>query len=398
MTAITTAAALAAALDKCVGGETIELGAINGPVRLTGVGKKFAKPVTLGGGSITLVDPATVEYQPVLALDGCSNIALDSVSLSGVGADQAQRGFGLSIVGGSSNISATGCAIQRCARGIMLTDTSFVSLARNDLSAIRSDGIDIVASSDIDVLGNQMSGFTPYLPGDPALDDHPDGIQFWTKGAKAGCARVRLINNLIVFSPDARGQGIFGGDDDLGYSDFTIEDNLIISPLWNAILFGKGATGLKLNRNTVLNVPGGPAVSGGPVRPAIKVQSTAALNGNAAPAWAVTDAAAKVAYGAPSGNSVNLDVDKRDAGAAVAAWLAQYRPQPAPPVITPAPTPTPSPAIDVTTIRAKLAKLTTEVNTATNDVRRALTAANAATKALEEVVADLAAQGVQING
>lgn len=398
MTAITTAAALVAALDKCAGGETIELGAISGPVRLTGVGKKFTKPVTLGGGSIALVDPATVEYQPVLALDGCSNLALDSVSLTGVGADQAQVGFGLSMTGGSSNVSVTRCAIQRLARAILLNDTSMVTIARNDLSGIRSDGIDIVASSDVDVIANQMWGFTPFMPGDPALDDHPDGIQFWTKGAKAGCARVRVINNLIQFSPDARGQGIFGGDDDLGYSDFTIEDNLIISPLWNAILFGKGATGLKLNRNTVLNVPGGPAVPGGPVKPRINVPASAAMLGNSAPAWIVTDAAGKVGYGAPSGNSVNRDVDKHNTGLAAATWVAQYRPETAPPVFTPAPAPTPSPAIDVTMIRAKLAKLTTEVNTATNDVRRALTAANAATKALDDLVAALAAQGVQING
>lgn len=398
MSEITTGAALGAALDKCVGGETIELGAISAPVRI--IGRKFDKPVTLGGGSITLVDPATVEYQPVLALDGCSNLALDSVNLSGVGADQAQRGFGLSIVGGSSNISATGCAIQRCARGIILTDTSFVTLARNDLSAIRSDGIDIVASSNIDVVANQMSGFTPYLPGDPALDDHPDGIQFWTKGAKAGCARVRLINNLIVFSPDARGQGIFGGDDDLGYSDFTIEDNLIIAPLWNAILFGKGATGLKLNRNTVLNVPGGPAVPGGPVRPSIKVMATATLNGNSAPAWAVTDAYGAVTYGAPIGNASVTDITQGGSDGMVAAWRGLNRPQAAPPIVVPpvAPTPVPAPSIDVSTMRAKLAKATAEVTTATNDVRRANTAVTAATKALDELVASLAAQGVRING
>lgn len=402
MTAITTAAALAAALDKCAGGETIELGAITGPVRLTGVGKKFVKPVTLGGGSIALVDPATVEYQPALALDGCSNLAVDGVSLTGIGADQAQVGFGLSITGGSSNISVTGCAIQRLARAILLNDTSMVTIARNDLSGIRSDGIDIVASSDVGVLANQMWGFTPFMPGDPALDDHPDGIQFWTKGAKAGCARVRVINNLIAFTPDQRGQGIFGGDDDLGYSDFTIEDNLIISPLWNAILFGAGATGLRLNRNTVLNVPGGPAVSGGPVRPRINVPAAATMQGNSAPAWIVTDAAGKVAYGAPTGNITAADATQAVADTTITTWRANNRPQSAPPVITPTPPTTPAPApaisIDVAAMRAKLAKATAEVTTATNDVRRANTAVTAATKALDDLVASLAAQGVQIDG
>lgn len=381
MNAITTAAALAAALDKCVGGETIELGAITGPVRLRGVGKKFAKPVTLGGGSIALIDPATVEYQPALALDGCSNLALDSVSLSGVGADQAQRGFGLSITGGFS-ISVTGCAIQRCARGIMLTDTNDVKLARNDLSAIRSDGIDIVASSDIDVIANQMSGFTPFLPGDPAIDDHPDGIQFWTKGAKAGCARVRLINNLIVFSPDARGQGIFGGDDDLGYADFTIDANLIISPLWNAILFGKGATGLKLTRNNVWNVPGGPAVPGGPVRPAIKAPASAVMSDNSAPAWVVTDAAGKATYAAPAGNLVNGDISSFLSDDMVATWRAFNRDEQHQPAPDPAPPPDPVPAFDLIAARAKLAKARAEVNAALNDNRRALTAIDAAIKAL----------------
>lgn len=388
MDIINSASALYAALKACKGGEELPIGTISEPVRLTGL--SFTdKPVTLAGGSIALPGPVD-ESQPVLAIAGCTGLSVKGMKLSGFGEDRAQRGFGASISGGSKAIAITGCTIQRCARGIILTDTSFSTIARNDLSAIRSDGINIVATSDLDVDENQMFGFTPYLPGDPALDDHPDGIQFWTKGAKAGCARVRVRRNLIAFTPTERGQGIFGGDDDLGYLDFTIEDNVILSPLWNGILFTGGAQRLVLNRNTILNVPGGPVdPQAGPVRPAIKVIASATMAGNVAPAWGVTDGAGKVIYGPPAGNSANKDVAQADADAAIAAWRAAYRPQPVPPVLTPTPMPTPAPtptpatpdAKALAALRAHLAKQVDEANLIQNAGDRLY---NAATKTLAD--------------
>jgi hypothetical protein len=346
MTAITTAAGLAAALAKCVGGETVELGSITEAVRLTNM--KFARPVTLAGGTIAL-PPGAVEWQPAIEFFAASGFALDGVKLVGVGAPGAQCGYGVSVANGAAGIEISGCDLSVLKVGVMLNNCSDVNVERNDFHDLR-EGVDVVATSDATILENHFVRFTV------GAGDHPDGIQFWTASAIRGCANVRVEDNLIEGAPEQRPQGIFGGDSQLGFADFILSRNLIISPLWNGIFFDDGATGLTATDNRILNVIGGPAVQGGPIRPWIKL-----------PASAVN-----------SGNMVVTDATQAQVDAEVASWLAKFR---APPVTTPTPTPTPTVPIDpkaLAALRARLVKQADEANMIQNASDRMLNAARKA--------------------
>lgn len=333
MSVITSQSALDTAIKAAKPGDRIDLGAISGPIRIIGYNGDPKNPLVIAGGSVTLVDPKTVSYQPVISIESSTGITLDGVVSKGIGAKGAQFGYGVRVVQ-SSDIVVQGCKPSNIRIGIMLDRSSNLTIADNDVTFIRSDGMDIAGCSNVKVLRNLIRDFSP------ATGDHPDGIQGWTNGQMVGNSNIVLADNCIVSSVDGRMQGIFFGDEvaeGVDHSDIMVVNNLICISLWQGITFAPSTKGVTLESNRILNVAGGPAVPGGPVTPWFNVPADAILSDNVAPRYLIGGKDMSASDVAKGGNTIQGYVSQAVVDQAVADWMTEFRSSapPAPPVDDP---------------------------------------------------------------
>jgi len=101
-------------------------------------------------------------------------------------------------------------------------------VVRNDFSRMSGDGGDFTNCQDGLVAENSVSGLQRFDA------THPDGFQFISKAGAPRCARIVVLDNLMI----VQGQGIYFGDnykDQLGHQDIAITGNVIRSAYSNAI-------------------------------------------------------------------------------------------------------------------------------------------------------------------
>lgn len=337
MSVITSQSDLDAAVKAVKPGGRIDLGSISGPIRIVGYKGDPKNPLVLTGGSVTLVDPNTAIFQPVISIESSTGITLDNVEAKGIGAKGAQYGYGIKIAR-SSDITVQKCRLNNIGVGMIFDRSRNLTIADNDLTFIRSDGIDIAGCDNVKVLRNLIRDFSPAGKPD-GTGDHPDGIQGWTNGQTVGNTNIILADNCIVSDVDGRMQGIFFGDevaDGVDHGDIMVIGNLICISLWQGITFAPSTTGLLVESNRILNVAGGPDVPGGPVTPWFNLPAGVTLSGgNVAPRYLVGGKDMTPAEVAKTGNTVQGNVTQAVVDKAVADWMSEFRTAAPPPAADP---------------------------------------------------------------
>jgi Ca2+-binding RTX toxin-like protein len=159
-----------------------------------------------------------------LILRNCEDIVVtDNNFVGGPGAMAAQQ-RGISIIGGS-NVVIDDNNFTGLMRGAVVAETVGLQLTNNDITGMRAEGFNLAGVKNVEIGFNKMSDFHPF-PG-----DHPDFIQFWTRGTETVSENIYIHNNQLIQANPAHGvQGIFMDNDErIPYRNVTIEQNIIQS-------------------------------------------------------------------------------------------------------------------------------------------------------------------------
>lgn len=276
---VNSTSSLISALKAAVGGDTIALapGVYSG--LMTKIPFVYQSTVTItsadpsnlavitdftlsGAKNLTFskVELATLDHPDKIANDGSfwafkivksSDIHFDQVkvhgSLDGNAANDVQ---GL-LIRDSKNVSVTNSEFQQLERGLAIGTTDNVKVSGNNTFDLRSDGFNFSAVGHISVTNNTFRNFTP------TATDHPDAIQFWTRGTTTPSHDILISGNLIMRGEGAGTQGIFLRDQigTLPYERLTISDNLIVGTGYSGIRI-IGAKDLTLSRNELVSFKG----------------------------------------------------------------------------------------------------------------------------------------------
>ena len=182
-------------------------------------------------------------------------------------------GFGLS-ARNSSDISVEDSSFDTLARGAIFSNADDLSITNNEITSIRSDGMDFAQVTNVTIEGNHFHDFLS----SNATSDHRDMIQFWTRGTETASENVVIRNNIFDSGSGIETQTIFmrnelvdsyGASEDMFYQNILIEGNFIHNTHTHGITVG-ASNGLRILNNTLLANVEVEAAEGGN-QPAIRV-------------------------------------------------------------------------------------------------------------------------------
>ena len=290
---VSNATGLMSALAGATGGETIQLQPGNyGRLALWNGRETFVNNYT-SPVTITSANPDDLAFFTSVSLDGVKNLSFDSIKFdytAAAGAVDWTRPFnvescaGISIAnsvfdgdlasGRGENFDGygTGYGLSfRDAANISITDNVFFNWARaglfgsvnnlnvvgNEIFGVRSDGLDFANVDNVLIENNHIHDFTTA----PNSGDHPDMIQFWTRGTTSPSTNIVIRGNLLNSGQGGGTQSIFMRNElvDTGaagnamfYRNVTIEDNVIHNAHTHGITVGE-THGLTIENNTILH-------------------------------------------------------------------------------------------------------------------------------------------------
>jgi hypothetical protein len=303
------------------------------------------------GGTHGLTLQDLVVYDPTLAfafsclieIHGCHRWSFEGLKLRGP-AGSARIGRGIKTQG-CNNVNVQHCDVQSLSDGLVFngpngnSKSTGLTVKRNSIRDVESDGIDFYAFDTVDISENYISGFHP------VVGDHSDAIQGFqlTGGGVSDTvanSNMDIKRNLIVarYDPTAAGigrcQGIFvnpGSNDPSnggvpvyqGRGNF--EDNILIGTNLHGITLDYFTDGvLTVKNNALYDVDDfGDSIT------APGIELAHALNvvssGNSAPRI-VIDGTASYASGSNTGNTQtgSAKLTRPQADALVASWAATY--------------------------------------------------------------------------
>jgi Ca2+-binding RTX toxin-like protein len=148
----------------------------------------------------------------------------------------------------SQNIIVENSEFYELRRGVGVAGSDGVVIEGNNFHDLQTDGVMVSDTSGIRIAGNQFSNFFP-IEG-----DHPDAIQFLTKGTAKSSENIVIENNVMRRGDGDAMQGIFMRDEagTLPYKNVTITNNLLV---------GTGYQGISISHGENLNITGNELVS-----------------------------------------------------------------------------------------------------------------------------------------
>jgi Ca2+-binding RTX toxin-like protein len=233
---------------------TVSIEAASSGAHLDGLFVSGSKNLNIVGLDIGRALGATEPtYTQLSSISNSTNIKLDGVHVHGsVDGNPANDGVGLTVTS-VTGLEIVNSRFEDLYRGIVLQKCNTATVANNEITMIRSDGIISAANNNLLIEGNHIGEFHP------SLGDHADAIQFWNTGQTQGQSNITIKNNEIfqTYFSGVEGtgiQGIFMSDPlTYGYKNVLIENNLLYSnDAYNGI-FVNGATDVQVLGNTVLS-------------------------------------------------------------------------------------------------------------------------------------------------
>lgn len=167
-------------------------------------------------------------------------------------------GLGLAIRD-SDRVRVEGNVIRGFYRGLTMGQSDGSVIRGNDISGMRSDGLNFVKVTNLRIENNHIHDFRRNM----AAGDHADMIQFWTTRAETPTTDVVIRGNVLNMGGGDHTQSIFmrneraeqmGEDRSMFYRNLVIEENVIINGHLHGISVGE-ADGLTIRRNTLIRVP-----------------------------------------------------------------------------------------------------------------------------------------------
>jgi hypothetical protein len=267
-------------------------------------------------GATFIGPPGTIAFQSLLVAAAPEKLTIRNCRFTGYQAEDGQlRVRGPSIRGGH-DVTIERSTFENMAGNLGLVRSTAVRFRDNELRRIR-EGIQIQGGSDIVIERNRFEEFIPYK------GDHPDAIQLFTTGLGPGESAahdVVIRNNLILAGGKA--QGVFAGDEKnlqatgLGYRNFTIENNVIVSAAWHGITTGH-VDGLTIRGNRLFRIAGTDTMDSRITARGANIT----LEDNDANAFILADGIKK------SHNRQTGPVRAGQVQSIIAQWMAQFRRQ-----------------------------------------------------------------------
>lgn len=219
-------------LDKCRGGETVDLsGKTIDPFYIRNY--TFPRRVTLRGGRYL----AKPESERAFRLDSCSNLSFEDAEVSGV--DRSAMGF---LAVSSKEIALRRLNIHGLKHGVGANKCDGFTIEECTFRNLRIDAFRSGGSRRVRVLSNYGTDFHPINTG--GKGDHPDFIQFWPLYGSDN-SEIEIIGNRFERGDGLPAQGIFvrgvyrdkktGKEKRPQFGRVVVCSNVIDGGLWNGI-------------------------------------------------------------------------------------------------------------------------------------------------------------------
>ena len=135
------------------------------------------------------------------------------------------------LIRNSEGVKITGSEFQEFSHAVSMMGGSGVRIEGNSFHDLRSDGVMGAGTSNVQIVDNV---FTDFYPSD---GDHPDAIQFLTRGTTEKAHDILVSGNLITRGEGGVIQGVFVTDQiGIGYERVTITDNVVTGGMYNGIM------------------------------------------------------------------------------------------------------------------------------------------------------------------
>jgi parallel beta-helix repeat protein len=326
---VSNAQQLAAALQTAQAGEVIKLAAGSyGDVQLSGLHFSGA------GVTITSADPTheavvnsvwasqssglTVDHLNVqlpaseqygVYIGDASNVSVSNLTIQGTGAPGAYNGVGV-MVRSSTGVSLTHSDMGQLDTGMVVGDSSTVTVSNNTVHDVSGDGMDTVGTTNELISSNT---FTNFSPGDGV---HPDAIQFFADGSGVGDNNILVEDNVITRGTGTVMQGVFVEHT----SNIEITGNAMAGTMYNGISLSTTDHALVTNNY----IQGFTDMNSGIMTRGQSADVSVTNNISSAIA-SVQDGGLPNPNYVESGNTIIADANVGDY-TAVNAWLAQHLP------------------------------------------------------------------------
>lgn len=237
---------------------------IQGPREARLAGLRLAQPARgwrFEGVTIEAPTPPPGEPYRGRAIDltAAARITFNRVLVTGVSPDEgpgSEGTYGLFMAKARSVVFANSI-IRHVMIVAGLHDSQGVILAGNQFLDSR-EGVQVSHGADIAIRNNLFRGWEPRYD----RQEHPDMIQFWTRGRPTGSMRVEISSNLLSAGNERSVQGIFIRAEDYewnkapeGYHrDFVIRNNIYYGSSPHGITVGD-VRGALVENNSILASP-----------------------------------------------------------------------------------------------------------------------------------------------
>jgi hypothetical protein len=188
-----------------------------------------------------------------------SDIAMDDVLITGVapGPDAWNEGSKGILFSRAEAIAIANSEIRHVRLIAALQDSRGIVIANNRFIDAR-EGLQVSNVQGLVIRNNLFRGWVPRFD----RKEHPDMIQFWTRGRPTGSARVEISNNLLDAGDDRAVQGIFTRAEDFEYGkapqgfhrDWVIRNNIYFGSSKHGISLSD-VQGVLVENNSVLASP-----------------------------------------------------------------------------------------------------------------------------------------------
>lgn len=236
------------------------------------------------------------------------NVSFDKVNAHGTLDNAPRNDPNAFLIDNSKNVSITNSEFHEFDNGIIHLDSTGLTISGNKFHDIGSDGIHGAGSSNVLVSKNFFTDFYP------SELDHPDAIQFFTRGAEAASHDIVVIDNVVVRGNGAPIEGVFFRDQmgNMPFENVTISNNLIVGALWDAITVLQG-NNVTVTGNKVFSYKDQDA------RINVSFSTNAVVEGNTAVSYIFDTVTGLSKHDNGTSGSVVTDAGK----AALDAWLAK---------------------------------------------------------------------------
>ena len=198
------------------------------PATLTGLTVTNSQGLTFANLHMDFSSPWTVWNTQIV---DSKNITLTGLNFHGSLNNNPADDQNALLIRNSTGVKVTGSEFQEFSHAVSMMGGSDVRIENNRFHDLRSDGVMAAGTSRVHIIGNAFTDFYP------ATGDHPDAIQFLTRGTTAKAQDILVSGNLITRGDGGIIQGVFITDQiGLRYDRVTVTDNVVIGGMYNGIM------------------------------------------------------------------------------------------------------------------------------------------------------------------